>query len=156
MAFRFKNIFTKSHDHHSNSDKDHEHHLLPVSLYYKIFGLLLAMIFLNMGIAHLPLPGAWMTFLLVSVSVVQTILVILFFMELIHEDKFYLFVFGSAILFMILFFAMTITELGGRGAVDGHEDIHYMRAVDLNGNYAPAGPENTRPKKEESSAAKKE
>jgi len=125
---------------HSSSNHDKEHRLLPVKLYLVIFLALLLMIFLNIGISKLPIPGGWITASLLTVSTIQTILVVLFFMELIHEDKFYAFVFGSAILFMILFFSITLLELNGRDFFNKIEGIKVLRGIDQNGNYAPSGP----------------
>lgn len=124
-----------------NNEHNEEQHLYSVKFYLKIFFILLAMIFLNMGISKLPLPNEWVTFFLITVAFVQAVLVCLFFMELAHEHKFYSFVWGSSILFMILFFVITLAELRGRAAFDKTEDIRYMRQIDMNNEFAPAGPE---------------
>jgi caa(3)-type oxidase subunit IV len=120
-------------------------HLFSVQFYVKIFLILLFMIFLNVGLAHLPISSGLRISLLLTVASVQAVLVCLFFMELIHEDKFFSFVWGSAVLFMLLFFIISLFELNGRGALDKLETIHYMRSVDKNGNYAPEGPKNKLP-----------
>jgi cytochrome c oxidase subunit 4 len=138
-----KSIKSNSSEHSSSNQSqnhDKEHGLLPVKLYLGIFVALLLMIFLNIGISKLPIPGVWITVALLTVSTIQTILVALFFMELIHEDKFYYFVFGSAILFMILFFSITLLELKGRDFFHKNEGIKVLRGIDQNGNYAPGGP----------------
>jgi caa(3)-type oxidase subunit IV len=114
--------------------------LLPVSVYLRVFVLLLLMIFINIGISKLPLPSFWMMFLLITVATVQTLLVALFFMELIHEDKFYSFIFGSAVLFMLLFFIVSLGELRGRDFFDKEEGIQMMRGIDHGGDFAPGGP----------------
>lgn len=139
----FKNLkksFLKSESDDSSGHQGKEHGLLPVKLYLAIFTLLLLMIFVNIGIAQLPIPSFWKTFILISVALVQTILVAVFFMELIHEDKFYTFVFGSAILFMLLFFTITLAELSGRDFFHKNEGIKILRGVDQKGNFAPGGP----------------
>ena len=123
------------------SNNTQEHQLFSVKFYVKIFFILLVMIFLNVGISKLPLPSEWITFLLVAVATTQAVIVSLFFMELIHEDKFYSFVWGSSVLFMLLFFVITLFELNGRAAFHHVEGIKYMRQVDKNGDFAPAGPE---------------
>ena len=139
----------------SSPDKNNANsHLFSVQFYVKIFLILLAMIFLNIGIAQLPLSHEFITFLLLSVATGQAVRVSLFFMELIHEDKFYLFIWCSAILFMILFFVITLFELSGRGAFDSSETIQYMRSVDKGGVYAPDGPEAKAPPKAENAEPK--
>lgn len=117
-----------------------QHHLLPIKTYLKVFVALLFMIFVNIGISKLPIPSFWMVVGLVSVAIVQTILVAVFFMELIHEDRFYAFVFGSSILFMLLFFVITLFELRGRDFFSQDEGIKVMRQYDQGGNFAPNGP----------------
>ncbi|BBH54525.1 hypothetical protein [Fluviispira sanaruensis] len=128
-----------SASHHEHS-KNNEHGLLPVRLYIGIFIVLLMMIFMNIGISMLPIPSIWIISLLIFIAVIQTILVSVFYMELIHEDKFYSFIFGSAILFMLLFFGITLGEIRGRDFFTATEGVKMMRGVDQNGNYAPGGP----------------
>ena len=134
------NSSENSSSNNTNHNKDEQHGLLPVRLYIGIFIALLVMIFINIGISKLPIPGFWMTFALLSVSILQTVLVAVFFMELIHEDKFYSFVFGSAILFMLLFFIITLGDLRGRDFFHKDEGVKVMRGIDQNGNFAPGGP----------------
>lgn len=140
-----KSVKNSSSENSSSSNSDdhqnkNDHGLLPIKLYVGVFLALLVMIFINIGISKLPIPGFWVTSSLITVSILQTILVAVFFMELIHEDKFYSFVFGSAILFMLLFFAITLSELRGRNFFHKDEGIKVMRGIDQNGNFAPGGP----------------
>lgn len=124
-----------------NKKMKHEHaHLLPIKTYLKVFFALLGMIFINIGISKLPLSPFWTVVALLCVAFVQTILVLLFFMELIHEDKFYSFIFGSSVLFMLLFFTITLFELRGRDFFAQEEGIRVMREYDQGGNFAPSGP----------------
>lgn len=140
MFKNFKSFTSKSNSENSSDGKNGGHGLLPVKLYLAIFTLLLVMIFVNIGISFLPIPGIWKLGIILFIALVQTVLVAVFFMELIHEDKFYSFVFGSAVLFMILFFVITLTELSGRDFFHKDEGIKVMRGIDQNGNFAPGGP----------------
>ncbi|APJ04952.1 hypothetical protein [Silvanigrella aquatica] len=138
-----KSIKNKSSENSSSANSENHkkgHELLSIKLYFAVFAALLVMIFINIGISRLPLPGFWVTLLLLIVAMIQMVLVAVFFMELIHEDKFYSFVFGSAILFMLLFFTITLLELRGRDYFHKDEGIRVLRGVDQNGNYSPAGP----------------
>ncbi|WGL61305.1 hypothetical protein QEJ31_06825 [Pigmentibacter sp. JX0631] len=139
--FKNQNHFTsKSNSENNSGSNNGGHGLLPVKLYLAIFTVLFIMIFVNVGISFLPIPSIWKLVVILSVALIQSVLVAVFFMELIHEDKFYSFVFGSAVLFMILFFAITLTELSGRDFFHKNEGIKIMREVDQNGNFAPGGP----------------
>ena len=131
-----------------------ENHLFSVQFYVKIFLILLFLIFVNVGISRLPLPNHILTILLLVVATIQAALVCLYFMELVHENKFYSFVWVSAILFMILFFVITLLELNSRGEFNHLESIHYMRQIDKNNVFAPGGPEALNQSSEKSSEKK--
>lgn len=116
FKFFLKSVKNKSSENSTSSNENHkkdEHGLLPIRLYLAVFFILLIMIFMNIAISKLPISTFWMTAALIFVATIQTILVAVFFMELVHEDKFYSFVFGSSILFMLLFFAITLGEIRG-------------------------------------------
>lgn len=136
-----KSLKNQSSEFSSKGEHNDSHHeVLPIKIYLTVFFALLIMIFINIGISKLPISSFWVTFLLITVAVVQTILVSVFFMELIHEDKFYSFVFGSAILFMILFFVITLGDLRERDFFHKDEGVKVLRGIDQNGNFAPGGP----------------
>lgn len=142
--------------HPNNQKQPQSHGPLPVRLYLKIFFALLVMIFINMGVAHMPLPNEVITCVLIFISFVQAVLVAVFFMELIHEDKFFSFVFGSAVLFMLLFFLVSLLEVRTRDRFDQTEGSKFMRQIDQGGNFAPGGPHiQKKPVEEKSSEEKK-
>jgi caa(3)-type oxidase subunit IV len=114
---------------------------MSVSLYLKVFSILFVLIFVNIGIAKLPfLDTTARTILCLSVSFVQATIMVLFFMELIHESRFFLFIVLSTILFVSLFMSVTLMEVHTRGVFSYLEDAKFMRQVDEQGNFAPNMP----------------
>src|SRR5947207_1866396 len=76
--------------------KDHEKanpHVFSIKLYLKIFVAVLGLLFVNFGIYLSKIPAPYSLMLLMFVALIQTTLVAMFFMELIHEDKFFTFIF---------------------------------------------------------------
>lgn len=117
-----------------------ESHVLSLKLYFRIFALLLGFFFVNISIYLANIPAPYSLILLLTVASIQSILVVLFFMELIHDDKFYFFIFISCILFIILFLAISLAEITGRNFFHPDEGAHVLRGFDQQGVYAPAGP----------------
>ena len=115
-------------------------HLFSVKFYLKMFSLLVVFLFVNIFVHLSGIPTPYNTLLLLIVASIQSLIVAFFFMELIHEDKFYLFVFGSCVLFIILFVAISLVEIPGRSFFHPDEGAHILRGYDQQGVYAPALP----------------
>ena len=123
-----------------SSHKKGHHGPLPIKVLAGVFAVLLVLIFVNIGIGHLPIPSSWKVMGFLAVSGFQTILMVLFFMELIHEDRFFLFIIGSTVFFVMIFMVISYFELQGRDFFEHDEGIKIMRGVDQEGNFAPRGP----------------
>ena len=108
-------------------------HLLSVETYLKVFGILLFLIFLNIAVAKIPGLSSFLSiFCALSFSTVQMIVIVLFFMELIHENRFFLVIYLTSFLFVMLFVGITIAELGHRDTFSEVEDIKFLRTYDKN------------------------
>ena len=108
-------------------------HLLSVETYLKVFGILLFLIFLNIAVAKIPGLSSFLSiFCALSISTVQMIVIVLFFMELIHENRFFLVIYLTSFLFVMLFVGITIAELGHRDTFSEVEDIKFLRTYDKN------------------------
>jgi cytochrome c oxidase subunit IV len=91
-------------------------HVLPVSLYLKVFGALLVLTGLTVTVSFLGLgPASLLTAL--SIAVVKAALVIGFFMHLRYESRFLSVVFFSSVLFLLCFFVLTIVDVRSRADV---------------------------------------
>lgn len=117
-----------------------ESQVLPIKLYLKIFFLIFALLGVNLFVYLTHILPQYNTAIFLSVASVQTLLVVLFFMELIHEDKFYFFIFISCILFILLFVIISLLEIPGRNFFHVDEGVHVLRGYDQQGVYAPSAP----------------
>jgi len=139
---------------HSKSNPENlepaHNHVFSLKLYMRMFGVLIAFLLLNLFIYKCDFPSPFSTIMLLTVALIQASIVALFFMELIHEDKFYTFVFGACILFMILFVAISLAEITGRSFFHPDEGAHILRGYDKQGIYAPAAPQNQQSTQNES------
>lgn len=130
-----------SHHPFNHHDLNHaQHHVFSVKFYLKMFGLLVAFFVLNIFIFKSSISAPYNTILLLSVAIIQAGIVAFFFMELIHEEKFFTFIFLSTILFIILFLGISLLEIPARNFFHPDEGAHILRGYDQEGVYAPAMP----------------
>lgn len=124
-----------------NPDQQYlESQVLPLTLYLKVFFLIFALLGVNLAVYITNIFPQYNIWIFLSVASVQTLLVVLFFMELIHEDKFYFFIFISSVLFILLFIVISLVEISGRNFFHIDEDVRVLREYDQNGMYAPSAP----------------
>lgn len=104
----------------------HEH-ISPVSLYLKVLaalfvltGLTYAVSYANLGPASLPVA--------MIVAAMKATLVSAFFMHLIYDDKFHVFIFASSLLFVAIFFTFTIFDLESRDRLSEAQATDFRRA----------------------------
>ncbi len=129
-----------THASNSPSKQELESKVFSKKFYLRMFGLLVVFLVINICVYKAELPSPYNILLYLTVASIQTGIVTLFFMELIHEDKFYTFVFGSCILFIILFMFVSLAEITGRNFFHPDEGAHILRGFDKEGVYAPAFP----------------
>ena len=116
----------------------HEH-VSPVSLYVKILlalffltGLTYAVSFADLGPASLPVA--------MLVATIKASLVIGFFMHLKYDDRYNLFVFMGTLMFIGLFFGLTLYDLAARDALnDEQRTFVRMEEQKLAGNPPSVG-----------------
>ena len=136
---------TELHETHSHNDSSPTAHVLPIKLYLRVFGLLIAFFVLSILIYKSGFSSTTNLILLMTTATVQAVMVVVFFMELIHEDKFYAFAFGGSVFFMLLFLFVCLAEIPGRNFFNPEEGVHTLRGYDRSGVYAPAGPVQSAP-----------
>lgn len=91
-------------------------HVLPVRLYAAVLAALLVLTGVTVGVSLLEL-GKLAIYVAMAVAVVKAALVIGYFMHLRFDVRFNSFVFLSALLFLLIFFSLTMLDLGTRGDV---------------------------------------
>lgn len=103
-----------------------EHHVIPLSTYYGVYGALLVLTVATVGVSYANL-GAASLMVAMAVAVVKAALVAGYFMHLKYDEKFNSFVFFSSILFLAIMFVLTLADLGTRGLVDPELDNFALR-----------------------------
>jgi cytochrome c oxidase subunit 4 len=109
-----------------NEHEHHGEHISPLPLYFGVYGALLVLTVLTVLVSLADL-GAAAIYAAMAVAMVKATLVATFFMHLKWDDKFNVFVFTSALLFMSIFFIVTALDLGFRGAVNPETDTFVLR-----------------------------
>ena len=107
----------------------HEHHgehVTPLPLYFVIYGALLVLTVLTVLVSLADLGDAAI-YVAMVVALTKGTLVATFFMHLKWDDKFNVFVFTSALLFMGIFFVVTALDLGFRGQVNPEAGTFVLR-----------------------------
>ena len=108
---------------HSHSDDSGSHHFIaPLGVYLGTFGALIVLTVATVAVTYIDL-GQLNIVIALTIAVIKASLVVLFFMGLAFEtDRFNRVVFGSALLFLSLFFILTFPDLLYRGLVDPVKD----------------------------------
>ena len=90
---------------------------MPLSTYYKVYGALLVLTVITVGVSMAGLPSTLSIVVAMIVAMVKATVVATWFMHLNHDTPFNRLVFGSALFFLAIFFTFTVFDLGSRGSV---------------------------------------
>lgn len=108
-----------------------EHHVLPLSVYFKTFGALMVLTVLTVLVSYLEL-GAIALGVAMVIAVIKAGFVIGYFMHLKYDTRFHAFVFFSTVLFVGIFFALTFFDLKTRDMMNTTWDsFQYARDAGL-------------------------
>jgi cytochrome c oxidase subunit 4 len=108
-----------SHDgaaHAGGHDEAHPH-ITPLRNYVRVWGALMALTVVTVAAAQINL-GPLNVPLALAIATLKASLVALFFMHLFYDDRFLSVVFGSGLLFLLIFASLTIIDPLTRGDVD--------------------------------------
>ena len=99
---------------------EHSHHVMPLTIYYGVFGALIFLTFITVLVSYLNL-GPAAIFAALAVALVKAGLVVGFFMHLRYENRFLSLVFFGSVVFLLIFFVFTFIDLEARDAlIDEH------------------------------------
>jgi len=101
----------------SHAGESHEH-ITPLSVYLGVFGALLVLTVVTVAISYMGIPQPWSLIIAMAVATMKATLVCSVFMHLIWDKRLNVLVFVGAVFFMIVFFALTMTDLLSREMVD--------------------------------------
>ena len=102
-----------NHAHESH----HEPHVLPLSVYYGVFGALLALTVLTYAVSFAGLPLSLSFGVAMLVASCKATLVAAVFMHLIWDEKINVIVLAVSVLAMLLFFSVTLMDELSRGLI---------------------------------------
>lgn len=98
------------------SDSTHKTHILPLSTYLGVATGLLIMTALTIWVAGIDF-GPWNMVIALAIAAFKASLVALFFMHLIYDNRIYMVVFLTALLFLAVFIVLTMFDTSYRGAI---------------------------------------
>jgi cytochrome c oxidase subunit 4 len=102
-------------------------HVLPIWLYWAVFIMLLALTGLTVFLADFDF-GAFSVFVTLLIAGTKSALVLAVFMHLWFDNKFFSLIVGTSLIFLGLFIAFPVIDLGSRGEVDPERDNFVPRA----------------------------
>lgn len=110
------------------SSDEHAHHVMSIRGYLAVFGSLLVLTVVTVGVSLLGLPPVPSLIVALLVATVKASIVAIWFMHLISEKFFYSFILLSTVFFMGLFFVFTLVDLSSRGSTNIEETPAYWRS----------------------------
>jgi cytochrome c oxidase subunit 4 len=94
-----------------------KHHIATIRTSVIVFAALLALLFLTVGAAYLPL-GPLHFPLAMLIAAAKAVLIVLFFMHALHSDRLTVVICAAAILWLGIMMALTLSDYGSRGWLD--------------------------------------
>ena len=105
------------------------HHVSPKHVYVGVFAALLVLTVITYLVSYADLGPASLPVAMV-VACMKASLVIAFFMHLKYEDRTFAFLFVTSLLFVGIFFAVTLVDLKASGNVTNISGTEYRRGVE--------------------------
>ena len=99
-----------------SSNSGVHHHILPLRVYLGVGISLLVLTIVTVFVSYVHL-GGWNVVVAIGIATCKAILVAFFFMHLLYDNKFYLFVFSMGVLFLGIFITLTMFDTMTRDAI---------------------------------------
>jgi cytochrome c oxidase subunit IV len=112
--------------------ESHHPHVMPLKIYFLIFGILLIMTCVTVGVSLLALPHPYALIVALGVAGFKGSLVALYFMHLRYENVFYAFIFITSLLFTLLFFVFSLTDISSRGFLHEEQENGFYQKYEPN------------------------
>ena len=110
---------------HGHDDAHADHglaHTMPVWMLIAVLAALMGLTFLTVGVTSFDLGSEGNLVVGMIIATIKAALVCTFFMHLLWDKKFHAILFATAVLFVILFLSMTITDRGEyQGGIDKYQ-----------------------------------
>ncbi len=102
------------------TEKNHSEHIIPVKTYLAIGGVLLFLTVITVAVSYVHF-GAWNLVIAMLIAKVKASFVALYFMHLKYDNKLYLSIFVSSLLFLAVFISLTMFDTLRRGELNPEE-----------------------------------
>lgn len=127
----------------SEHAQEHKHHVIPLWIYLAVGGALLFLTVVTVAATYVnfsAITGIHSLNFIVAMLIASTkaTLVVLFFMHLLYDNKFFLFTFLSGILCLLIFIVITMFDTDFRGRVNPEEKLPIVKQVPADKFVAPA------------------
>ena len=99
------------------NDQKHEHHIIPLSTYFKVFGALMVLTVLTVAVTKVDLGSPLNVILAMLIAIIKSSLVLMFFMHLYYDNRTNLVFFLGSVLFMIIFIVFTLMDIDYRDKI---------------------------------------
>lgn len=108
-----------------SATSSHEH-VIPLRTYFAVYAALLVLTVLTVGVSYANL-GAVAIYAAMGVAIVKGSLVVGYFMHLKYDARFNALVFLVSLLFLVLFFSLTMVDLASRDRISEAEGNFVLR-----------------------------
>jgi len=98
------------------------HHITPLSTYLMVGVALLVLTGVTVGVSFIDL-GAWNAVVAILIASVKAMLVALFFMHLLYDNKFFMIIFATALAFLTILIMFSMFDVLNRGELDEMREI---------------------------------
>jgi cytochrome c oxidase subunit IV len=101
-------------DHTPETEHSTTHHIVPTSIYYRVFAALMVLTGVTTWIAYIDL-GRFNIYVALTIAVIKASLVVLFFMHVRYSSKLTKVIVASGFFWLMIMFLMTMSDLATRG-----------------------------------------
>jgi cytochrome c oxidase subunit IV len=116
MADRHSSVDLPPHQHVEDVGSHGEHHVVPVSVYIKVFIALMVLLILTLAAAAVDL-GSWNIIIAMTIAVAKAALVVLFFMHVRYSTHLVQFFAGATFFWLMILFVLTLSDYFSRNWV---------------------------------------
>ncbi|NUP11688.1 MAG: cytochrome c oxidase subunit IV [Polyangiaceae bacterium] len=128
----------ESHDSHHSHGPDHVPHVTPLPVYLATFGTLCVLTVVTVGASYINLGTTVNLFIALIIATIKATVVALFFMHLKSDLRFHSVVFGSSVVFLIIFISFTMFDTNVRGQFEPQK--RHRPAIMTDPFAAPSAP----------------
>ena len=111
-----------------HAHEDHNH-VSPIPVYFVVFGALLVLTVVTYAVSYADLGSASLP-VAMFVATIKACLVVGYFMHLKYEDRFYAFLLSCSILFIGIFFTITLLDVRTSGDVNPEAGITFKKNIE--------------------------